>query len=72
MFTIRQRLLMGGAFLFAVILVAGSYFGSYWIHGPDVESVPEHLLLDKPRFVSMNRPVYASILQGTSSVSETI
>ena len=31
MFTIRQKLLLGGAVLLSVLLVAGSYFGSRWL-----------------------------------------
>ena len=71
MFTRQQKLLMGGAFLFAVLLlVAGSYFGRHWFLGPDVEPAPEHLLSDKPRSVSINRPVHAAVSQDTPSVSE--
>ena len=70
MFTRKQKPLIGGAFLFAVLLVSGSYFGSRWLHGPDVEPLPEHLLSDKPRSVSINRPVHASVSQDTPSVSE--
>ncbi len=71
MFTRQQNLLMGFAFLFAVLLVAGGYFGSRWLHGPDVEPVPEHFLSDKPRSVSINRPVHASVSQDILWVSET-
>ena len=71
MFTRQQKLLMGGVFLFAVLLVAGSYFGSRWLHGPDVEAVPEHLLTAEPRSVSVNRPVHASVSQDILWVSET-
>ena len=70
MFTTRQNLLLGGSVLVAVLLVAGSYFGSRWLHGPDVEPVPEHLLSDKPRSVSINRPIHAAVFQDTLSVSE--
>ncbi len=62
---------MGGAVLFAVLLVAGSYFGSRWRYGPYVEPVREHLLSDKPRSVSINRPVHASVSQDILWVSET-
>ncbi len=41
MFTRQQNLLMGFTFLFAVLLVAGGYFGRRWLHGPDVEPVPD-------------------------------
>ena len=70
MFTTRQNLLLGGSVLVAVLLVAGSYFGSRWLHGPDVEPVPEHLLSNKPRSVSINRPIHAAVFQDTLSVSE--
>ena len=70
MFTTRQKLLTGGTLLFAVLLVAGSYFGRHWFYGPDVQPVPEHLLADKPRTAQMNRPVHASVSQDTPSVSE--
>ncbi len=68
-FTNRQTLLLGSAVLLAVLLVAGSYFRCHWFYGPDVEPVPEHLLSDKSRSVSMNRPVAASFSQDTMSVS---
>ena len=71
MFTIRQKLLLGGSVLVAVLLVAGGYYGSRWLCGPDVEPLPEHLLSDRPPAVSMNRPVRASGSQDTSSVLET-
>ena len=38
MFTIRQKLLLCGSVLFSVLLVAGGYFGSRWLHGADVET----------------------------------
>ena len=71
MFTIRQKLLLCRSVLFSVLLVAGSYFGSRWLHGADVEPLPEHLLSDRPDGVSMNRPVRASVSQYAPSVSET-
>ena len=71
MFTTRQKLLLGGSVLISALLIAGSYFGSRWLHSPDVEPVPEHLLSDRPRAVSMNRPVRTSVSQYTPSVSET-
>ena len=70
-FTIRQKLLLCGSVLFAALFVAGSYYGSRWLHGPDVEPLPEHLLSDRPHGVSMNRPVRASGSQYAPSVSET-
>ena len=42
-FTDRPKLLIGGAILFAVLYVVGSYFGSHWYYG-DIEPVPEELL----------------------------
>ena len=40
-FTRKQKLLMGGAFLFAVLLVIVGNFGSHWVHGTNVEPVPD-------------------------------
>lgn len=37
-FTNQPKLLIGGAILFAVLFIVGSYFGSHWYYG-DVESV---------------------------------
>ena len=71
MFTIRQKLLLCGSVLFSVLFVAGSYFGSRWLHGPDVEPLPEHLLSDGPRAVSTNHPVRASVSQYTPSGFES-
>ena len=71
MFTIGQKLLLCDSVLFSLLLVAGSYFGSHWLHGPDVELAPEHLLTSKRRPGQMSRPVRASVLRDTSSVSET-
>ena len=71
MFTIRKKLLLCGSVLFSVLLVAGSYFGSRWLHGPDVEPLPEHLLSDRSHGVSMNRPVHASVSEYTPSVFES-
>ena len=71
MFTIRQKLLLCASVLFSVLLVAGSYFGSRWLYGPDVEPRPEHLLSDRPPAESMNRPVRASVAQYTPSVIES-
>lgn len=44
MFSIRQKLVIAGAALIAVLIVVVSYFGSRWLHGPDVEPIPEHVL----------------------------
>ena len=71
MFTKRQKLLIGGAVLFSVLLVAGSYFGRHWFFGPDVEPAPEHLLTDEPRSASMNRPSRVHLPPATASISKT-
>ena len=71
MFTIRQKLLLCGSVFFSVLLVAGSYFGSRCLHGPDVRPVPEFLLSNRPHGVSMNRPVRASVSQDAPSMSES-
>ena len=63
MFTKQQKLLMGGALLFAVLLVAGSYFGSRRLYVPDVEPVPEQLLSNELRSAQMNSLDYASASQ---------
>ena len=63
MFTKQQKLLMGGALLFAVLLVAGSYFGSRWLYVPDVEPVPEQLLSNELRSAQMNSLDHASASQ---------
>ena len=64
MFTIRQKLLLCGSVLIAALLIAGSYFGSRWLFGPDVEPTLEH--------VSTARPAVAtSVSPDTLSVSET-
>ena len=70
MFTRKQKLLLCGSVLISALLIAGSYFGRHWFYGPDVQPVPEHLLADKPRAVSMNRPDRASVFQDTPSMSE--
>ena len=58
MFTTRQKLFLGGAVLLSVLLVVGSYFGSRWLFGPDVEPTAE--------------PSYAtSVSHDTPSVSGT-
>lgn len=61
MFTVRQKLLLGGAVLVAVLLVAGSYFGRHWFFGPDVEPTPEHPL-------TARRSAVTSVSQHTSPV----
>ena len=71
MFSNRKKLLLGGAFLLAVLLIAGGYYGSRWLFSPDVESVTEYVLPDEPLPAQMNRPVRASSSQDTSSVPET-
>ena len=70
MFTSKQKLLVGGAVLFAVLPVAGSYFGSRLLHGPGVEPVPEHLLTAKRHAEQMNRPACASVSQDAPSMVE--
>ena len=70
MFTSKQKLLMGGAVLFAVLPVADGYYGSRWLFSPNVESVTEYVLPDRPPAVSMNRSVCNSVSQHTPSVPE--
>jgi len=71
MLTSKQRLVVGATVLFAVLLVAGSYFGSRWLHGPDVNPVPEHLLTAKRYAGQMNCPACASVTQDAPSMSES-
>ena len=71
MFTSKQKLLVGGVVLFAVLLVAGSYFGRRWLHDPDVEPVPEHLLIVERYAGQTNRPARASVYQDAPSMSES-
>ena len=71
MFTNREKLLLGGSVLFAVLMVAGSYFGRHWFFGPDVEPVPEHLLTDEPRAARMNPPSRVYVPPAASSISKT-
>ncbi len=40
-FTRKQTLLLGGALLFAVVIVIGSNFGSRWVHGTNSEPLPD-------------------------------
>ncbi|MDE0185399.1 MAG: hypothetical protein OXP71_08055 [Candidatus Poribacteria bacterium] len=69
MFTIRQKLFLGGAVLLSVLLVAGSYFGSRWLFGPDVEPTPEHLLTAERSYATSVSPDTPSV-SGTDWVSE--
>ncbi|MDE0185400.1 MAG: hypothetical protein OXP71_08060 [Candidatus Poribacteria bacterium] len=62
MFTSKQKILVGVAVLVAVLLVAGSYFGSRWLFGPDIKPTPEHLLTAEPSY-------FTSVSRGTPSVS---
>jgi len=71
MFTIRQKLWLCRSGLFAALFVTGSFFGRRWLHVPNVEPVAEHLLSDRPRAESTNRPVRASALRDTSSDYDT-
>ena len=69
MFSTRQKLFLGGAVLLSVLLVAGSYFGSRWLFGPDVEPTPERLLTAEPAVVTSLSPDTLSV-SGTDWVSE--
>ena len=71
MFTTRQKLFLGGAVLLAVLVVVGSYSGSRWLFGPDVEPITEYVLPDEPLPTPINRPVRAYVPQQTSSVPES-
>ena len=73
-FTGKQKLVIGGAILFAVLFVVGSYFGGHWYYG-DIEPVPEHLLTIEPRPSIVNKEKPVSDSQDTeafesSSVTE--
>ncbi len=71
LFTGKQKLVIGGAILFAALFVVGSYFGSHWYYG-DIEPVPEHLLTIEPRppIVSQETPVSGSQdMEGLESLS---
>ena len=74
-FTSQPKLWIGGAILFVVLVVVGSYFGSHWYYG-DVEPVPEHLLTIEPHYPTANQQTSVSgspaaeSLEG-ESVSET-
>lgn len=74
-FTTKQKLVIGGAILFAVLFVVGSYFGGHWYYG-EVEPVPEHLLTIEPPppRLTQQTPVSGSQdIEGleSSSVTET-
>ena len=74
-FTSQPKLWIGGAIMFAMLVVVGSYFGSHWYYG-DVEPVPEHLLTIEPHYPTTNQQTSVSgspaaeSLEG-ASVSET-
>ena len=51
-FTRKQKLLMVGAFLFAVLLVVGSNFGNRWVH-----SINDEPLADFRAFVSQDSSI---------------
>lgn len=74
-FTAKQKLVLGGAILFAGLFIVGSYFGSHWYYG-EIEPVPEHLLTIKPPPPMANqarRVVGSEDMEGleSSSVTET-
>ena len=69
MFTTRQKLFLGSAVLLSVLVVVGSYFGSRWLFGPDVEPTPERLLTAEPAVVTSISPDTLSV-SGTDWVSE--
>ena len=73
-FTSRPKLFIGGAILFLVLCVVGSYFGSHWYYG-DVTAVPERLLTIEPLPPKVNQQTSGSDSQDTElldweSVSE--
>lgn len=71
MLTKKLKLLMSGAFLLTVLLLAGSNFGSRWLHGTDIEPVAKHLTPDKPHTEQRQRSVRASVSQYTTRELET-
>lgn len=71
MFTFRQKLVIAGATLFAVLIVVVSYFGSRWFHGPDVEPIPEQVLKAAGRAAPISVSTSNSSLSETDSVSES-
>lgn len=62
----RPKLLIGGAIVFAVLFVVGSYFGSHWYYG-DIEPVPEHLLTIEPYYPKAGQEMSASDSQDAES-----
>ena len=71
MFKIRQKLVIAGATLIAVLIVVVSYFGSRWLHGPDVEPVAENVLNAAGRSAPISVSTSNSSLSETDSVSES-
>lgn len=71
MFSIRQKLVIAGAALIAVLIVVVSYFGSRWLHGPDVEPIPEQVLKAAGRAAPISVSTSNSSLLETDSVSES-
>ena len=69
MFTIRQKLVIAGAALIAVLIVAVGYFGGRWLHGSgsEMEVVTEYALPDGPIPTQVNPPVRASVTQDTAT-----
>ena len=60
-FTGKQKMVIGGSIVFAVLFVVGVYFGSHWYYG-DIEPVPEHLLTIEPLppIANQEKPVSGS------------
>ena len=71
-FTFRQILVIAVATLIAVLIVALGYFGSRWLHGPDVDVVTEYALPDGPLPTNVNRPMRASGAQHTASETDLV
>lgn len=71
MFTIQQKLVIAGAALIAVLIVAVGYFGGRWLHGADVEPIPEHVLNAAGRSAPISVSTSNSSLSETDSVSES-
>ena len=69
-FTGKQKLVIGGAILFAVLFVVGSYFGSHWYYG-EVEPVPEHLLTIEPPPPGVNQQTPVSSSQDTERLESS-
>ena len=72
MFTIRQKLVLCGSVLVAVLLIAGGYYGSRWLFSPDVEVVTEYALPDGPIPTQVNRPARASVAHHTASKTDLV